>query len=599
MMKFKRFTAISMAFLLIFPTTLASATSGASSSDKNGEAKSGTYSEKSEVVYANLSANGEQEEMYVVNNFSVDQQGKLTDYGPYTSVENLTNLKEIHMDGNKVEFEATEDQFYYQGNLNKKPLPWDINISYKLDGKKVNPEEISGEDGKFAIQIKTKKNEKADSAFFENYMLQISLPLDSEIYQNIKTENGMIANAGKNKQVTFTVMPGKEETFVVKADVTDLEMAGIEITGMPSSMSIEEPDSGEMTEDMKSLSDATAEINDGVADLNDGISELNEGAARLQEGSADYKKGIKELDSGSSDMINGSEEIKNALNQMSQSLESGSGEDNSSNLNELKSGLQQIAGGLEETETGLSQTNQRLGQLIGNIPDYDISKEEIDKLNSSNADSQVINQLVETYKAAQTVRTMYFEGNGEKQPAIGPSIENMVKSLQKLKDEIDGIVKSLENSDRNKSMQELQQGLSQLSSNYKEFHSGLVEYTGGVSELSTSYGELHGGITDLTDGTGELENGVNELHEGTTDLAESTRDLPDEMQNEIDSMMNEYDKSDFDPVSFVSPKNEKVNNVQFVIKTESIKKDDNEQENEKEEQEEEKGFWDRLLDLFQ
>ncbi len=42
-------------------------------------------------------------------------------------------------------------------------------------------------------------------------------------------------------------------------------------------------------------------------------------------------------------------------------------------------------------------------------------------------------------------------------------------------------------------------------------------------------------------------------------------------------MIAEYDKSHFEAVSFVSTKNEKVNSVQFVIKTESIKKEDKKQ----------------------
>ncbi|MFC2949456.1 hypothetical protein [Virgibacillus sediminis] len=92
-----------------------------------------------------------------------------------------------------------------------------------------------------------------------------------------------------------------------------------------------------------------------------------------------------------------------------------------------------------------------------------------------------------------------------------------------------------------------------------------------------------------TDGTSDLESGVAELHDGTQELAGSTSDLPEELEREIDEMVSEYDKSDFDPVSFVSSKNENVETVQFVIKTESIKQ---------EEAEEEESFWDRLLDLF-
>ncbi|MEC5425801.1 hypothetical protein QGM71_20255 [Virgibacillus sp. C22-A2] len=46
--------------------------------------------------------------------------------------------------------------------------------------------------------------------------------------ENIQDEDGMVANAGKNKQVTITVMPEKEEELVVEVDVVeDFELDGI------------------------------------------------------------------------------------------------------------------------------------------------------------------------------------------------------------------------------------------------------------------------------------------------------------------------------------------------------------------------------------
>jgi len=69
------------------------------------------------------------------------------------------------------------------------------------------------------------------------------------------------------------------------------------------------------------------------------------------------------------------------------------------------------------------------------------------------------------------------------------------------------------------------------------------------------------------------------------------------MQEEIDEMISQYDKSDFDPVSFVSEENDEItNSVQFVIQTDSIQPEEDTEE--AEEEEENEGFWDRLLNLF-
>lgn len=62
-------------------------------------------------------------------------------------------------------------------------------------------------------------------------------------------------------------------------------------------------------------------------------------------------------------------------------------------------------------------------------------------------------------------------------------------------------------------------------------------------------------------------------------------------------MIADFENADFVPVSFVSSENnEKINTVQFVIKTKRIEKE--EDETTKEQPEAKKGFWDRLLDLF-
>lgn len=590
---FKRITVTALAFLLILPSLPVSAATG-------------SYSEKHEVVYATLDANGGQEEMYVVNNFTMVEPGEVVDYGPYTNVHNLTNLEEINQTDEKVAFTSDEEEFYYQGDLKDQDLPWDINVSYKLDGKTRSPEELAGEDGALEVHIDTKKNEQTNEVFFNHYLMQITLSLDGDRYENIQAPDGTVANAGKDRRVTFTVMPEKEGSLVMKADVTDLEMDPIEFAAIPSSMSIDAPDIGGVKSDMTSLSDATAEVNRGVAQLKNGIAQTNNGAASLYDGSVQYRNGIHELSNGSSELVQGSARIQSALSEMSQSVAGGTGSGSLGDFTKMEDGLRQIAGGLKEVENGLvglkeqyGQANQALSQAIEAIPGYQITEADIQKLYESGADQTVVDQLVETYRASQTVKGTYAEVK-EAFGAVAPALDQSASSLREMSANVTGMAdqlgSSLDNMDVAASMKQLQQGLEQLSSQYQNFHAGLKDYTGGVDQLAGSYSELHNGIAGLTNGTSELESGAVQLHNGTAELASETSDLPTQIDQEINKMVEEYDKSDFDPVSFVSSKNEKVGSVQFVIKTESIQKP--EEKEEAPEVEEEKNFWDRLMDLF-
>lgn len=604
MRRMKKILLVLAAVILVLPSFLATASTN---DDKSKEHlnKGGEISSKDEVVYATLSATGDRQEIYVVNTLDVKKEGKIVDYGSYSSLKNLTDLTEIENYESKVQFIAPEGKFYYQGNTNEHPLPWDINISYFLDEKRISPDKLAGKDGHVQIKIETSANENVNPVFFENYLLQISIPLDSSIFSNIKASDGMVANAGKNYQITFTVMPEKEEKLIVEADAEDFQLDSIDITGVPSSMSIDEPNVDEMTGDMKTLSDAIADINNGVGNLKNGVSELNTGVIELENGSKQFKNGILNLNKSSSDLVNGSKEIKNALDTISTSL--GNVEDmDVSGLDQLVEGLNELASGLGETSKGLHTLKQNynnaysaLNEAITAIPSYNISDQDIQALYESGADQEVVDKLIETYTAAQVAKGTYTEVK-QGFDAVDTTLQSVVSALTEMDQNLakiaNSLTSSLENINGVEAFSQLQSGIATLSSNYKDFHTGLVDYTNGVSKLSTSYQDLHDGIAELQGGTEELENGVGELHDGTNNLHEATSDLPEQMTEEIDQMISEYDKSDFKAVSFVSSKNKNINSVQFVLKTESIKAE--ESETTKETVEDKKGFWTRLLDLF-
>lgn len=81
-------------------------------------------------------------------------------------------------------------------------------------------------EGQVKIEVDAKANGNHGSAFFNNYMLQLTLPFDSASFSDIQAPDGMVANAGKTQQVTFTLMPEKEKTFTVEANTTQFEFDG-------------------------------------------------------------------------------------------------------------------------------------------------------------------------------------------------------------------------------------------------------------------------------------------------------------------------------------------------------------------------------------
>lgn len=602
MMRKKQVLLVMMAVLLLLPSFLVKADS---TEQVDAEMVDGKLSSKDEVVYATLHATGDLEEIYVVNTLDVSKAGEILDYGVYSNIKNLTDLSELTQDGQSVRINAPEGKFYYQGNMKEDTeLPWKISISYLLDGQKVAPADLAGQNGHLEMTINTAANNAVDKVFYENYLLQISLQLPNN-YENIVATGGMVANAGKNKQITFTVMPGEDEELSVEADVEDFEFQGVDIAAIPSTLPIDTSEMGNMTDDMATLSDAISDVNNGVAELEDGVIQLNNGVASLRNGSAQYQNGMNEIDGASTKIVTASHSIGDALKTISTSLSSNSEEMDLTKLTELPAGLTQLANGLTETANGLTKLQESYSQAytlldgaIAGIPEQQVSDEEIAELYVSGANKGVLDRLVAYYGAAQKIKVTYSMTR-EAFEAVGPSLTKTSGALKEMSGSLtftaNELSTSLEDMDLS-ALSELQKGIATLSANYGEFHTGLVGYTEGVSTLANSYNDLHSGIVDLSDGTGELATGVGKLHDGTDELYEETKDLPEQMEEEINQMISEYDKSDFEPVSFVSTKNKKVYSVQFVIKTGGIKKE--EPETKKAKTEEEKGFWDLLLDLF-
>ena len=251
--------------------------------------------EKEENVYASLADDGTVEGIYVVNEYDLEQDTKITDYGDYTEVTNLSSEDEITETGNEYTVQGKKGKFYYQGNLASKDLPWEISISYFLDGVKISADELAGKSGSLEIRISVKKNENVEGDYFDNYLLQTTVTLDSEKCKDIQAEDATVANVGSDKQILYNIMAGQEKEMSITAEVTDFEMSGIAFQGVPMSFAIDTDGL-----DLSGLYDRTDELKDATAELDDGASELKDGTAQLADGSGQLLEALKSLTGGTS-----------------------------------------------------------------------------------------------------------------------------------------------------------------------------------------------------------------------------------------------------------------------------------------------------------
>lgn len=322
----------------------------------------GQISSKEEVIYCSLDNSGLVKSIYAVNILNIEKPGIVYDYGQYSSIKNLTDIENLVNNSGKIKINAPKGRFYYQGNIDNGNLPWVMDVSYYIDGIKIDAKNLAGASGHVKIDIKTKKNNSIDSGFFENYLLQITAQLNTENCRNITAEGATLANAGANKIITFTVLPGYNGNVSIEADVTDFEMGGLEFSAIPFAMEIDMPDMSQFSDELTVLTDAISQLNAGVSELKEGLALINGGANALNNGSSEFKNGLTALNAKSGEIIQASSLIMNSLSNLNAAM----------SIPEVQAANPQLAFGLAELANnyngfhmGLESYTQGISQLAG------------------------------------------------------------------------------------------------------------------------------------------------------------------------------------------------------------------------------------------
>lgn len=608
------------------PAAVAYSTEKAESAS-SAESDDAAVYEKTEVVYATLAADGAPEGVYVVNQFDVEAAGEVVDYGSYESVSNLTDQTPIGFEDGRASFDVPEGVFYYQGNADAADatLPWDVDVSYFLDGAAVPAEDLAGESGALRVRVRTAPAEGADPAFAASYMLQITFTLNGDTMRDIEAEGAVVASAGRDRTVAFTVLPGHDADCTLAAQVVDFEMAGIQIAALPYSLAMEMPDASGMTDQMQELSDAISQLDEGASSLADGIGLLSSGADELAGGSDEFGAGLARLNANAGNLVAASNEIDDALGKVGDAL---GGVDLSALdkldlekldevaaslpplLDELASALDRLASIVDslpaEYQAAYGKLASALQNLSGDLSSLDAADVAALRAATEGTDAAASAEgLIAVYESARAVAAAY---DADAFASVGRGLESLKEvdvadSLERAADLLRGFsadLRELEEqggvSGKVSEIKLLVEGLVELSEQYGSFNSGLGEFADGLDELAGSYASLNSGVSGAASGLGRLDAGARELASGVSQLNAATIRIPDAMRAEIEALMADYDFPEFEGVSFADSRNESTRAVQFVLTTAAVELSASEAAEEPEE--EERTFVDRFFALF-
>ena len=543
--------------------------------------------QKEEVAYINLNTDGSVREINVVNIFDLDEGGKIIDYGKYQSLRNMTTTDEIGYSNDTVTIDAAAGKLYYEGKLDSRVIPWNISIHYYIDGTEYTGEEIAGMSGAFKMTIDITENTSCTGSFFDNYALQASVTLDTDQCKNISAPDATIANVGSDKQLTYTILPGKGAEIEIEADVTDFKMEGLSINGIPLNLNVEVDDEelmdriAELLEAIEELDDGAGELYDGVSelqngvqtDLQDGVSSLKDGASQLYSGTARLQDGGVGLQSGAADLQNGSATLDKGI----QSLNEGIGQIQSA-LNSLNAQSETLTGGSSEFKAALLQLQSALANVS-------VTSEDLSALTSASSSIKTgIDDMVNgitalqenvsfaAYKAAMSQNGLDIDalqsGNRE---AIA-SINNLLGQMDSIEAILEGmgipadsispwksecvalaneLVTLLQANNASimgtesylttirQNLSKILEGATTLQENYAAFDSKIGELAdtlgslayqmsslaAAVNSLVAAYEELDSGIIDYTDAVAQIVAGYSQIFDGAAQLVTGSGSL--------------------------------------------------------------------------
>jgi len=250
--------------------------------------------ETDEAVYINLDAYGIPEATRIVKGVSPNGHTEFTDYGDYSEVYNMSTYDQPVLEDGAVTWTLEGEgmqRFYYEcipESDTAIQLPWNFDISYKLNGVPVEAEKCAGASGLVEINIHATPNESASAYYRNNMMLICGTGIDMSEALSIEAPGAQVQSMGTYKLVVFMGLPGEENTFTVRIGSEHFESMGLLLFMAPATLS-----SLDILSDLRDIKDRLGDSGDS---LYEGLSSMLETMQSMQSGLNVLSGGLTGID---------------------------------------------------------------------------------------------------------------------------------------------------------------------------------------------------------------------------------------------------------------------------------------------------------------
>lgn len=350
---------------------------------------------KDESVYVKADASGKVNETTVTEWLKNPNNGKTEDVTELQNVENVKGDETYTTDSEgSVSWKSEGKDIYYQGTTDKE-LPVDVEITYTLDGKKVEAKDLKGKDGKLEMKVQytNQSKETVDVSgesveMYTPFAMVTAMMLPNDEYTNVTIDHGKIVSDGDKNIVVGLGFPGMEEnlnlegkdididipdSFTITADVKNASVGPtmtVASSDVLEQFGLDEIDSfddlsdsvGELENAAEQLTDGSAKAADGSSALADGSNTLATGAGTLADGTSALATGVKTLADGVNTLNSKSGDLTKGVSDLATGVN-----DYTGGVSALSDGSSKVSAGAEGLKKGLETAQTGIGDLASGV----------------------------------------------------------------------------------------------------------------------------------------------------------------------------------------------------------------------------------------
>lgn len=278
-----------------------------------------------ETMYVNLDYYGKTTKVNVVKGVNLNGLGKITDYGNYINVENMSTSDAPVLGDGSVIWNLPEGQkgrFYYKCTMDNEQvvLPWDFDVSYKLNGVPTDGDKLAGAGGLIEIHVKATPNDNADLYYRNNMMLMVTVPVDMSKCYSVDADGAQIQSLGSTTAAVFSALPGEEGDYTVRIGTDSFETTGVIMAMAPGTI-----DDLNHIKDLKEAKDTWKDAGDALYDsleqMAKSVESMRDGINKVQSGVSSAESARQKWSANKDSILAGNDQTLESLTALSQQLE--------------------------------------------------------------------------------------------------------------------------------------------------------------------------------------------------------------------------------------------------------------------------------------